>query len=295
MSPALIAAAPVRAASALAAPARMVAPFERIAIALLGFALLLAPSGAAAQDYPGGRPVPRTTDVQRLLADARRRECVERVRLAFQAELRGEWPRAESELTRALALAPAEPLASTAHYDLGLAQARLGRPTEARASFALAVAGDPDFIAARVNLVAVDLQRDDLVSARRDADELLARAPASARGLYERGLTALRAGDAATALHDFGALLARDPAYATGRYEFALAEMKAGRFDDAERDLRSALALAPAYARASFALGAVLLHAGKRGEAREAFARAASDARDPALRALAASFEDQAR
>ena len=43
------------------------------------------------------------------------------------------------------------------------------------------------------------------------------------------------------------------------------------------------------------ALGAVLLHAGKRGEAREAFARAASDARDPALRALAASFEDQAR
>jgi Tfp pilus assembly protein PilF len=229
------------------------------------------------------------------LADARRRECAERVRLAFQAELRGEWARAEAELRRALALEPGEPLASTAHYDLGLAEARLGRLDEARASFARAVAGDGDFVAARVNLVAVDLMRDDLAAARGDADALLARAPQSARGLYESGLAALRAGDATTALRDFGALLARDPQYATGRYQLALAEMKAGRFDDAERDLRSALALAPAFARARFALGAVLLHAGKRAEARDAFTRAAADAREPALRSLAASFADEAR
>jgi len=146
-----------------------------------------------------------------------------------------------------------------------------------------------------VNLVAVDLLRDDLISARRDADALLARAPGSARALYDSGVTALRSGDAAAALRDFGALLARDPVYATGRYQFALAEMKAARFDDAERDLRSALALAPGYARARFALGAVLLHEGKRAEAREAFERCAADARDPALKTLADSFAGEAR
>ena len=221
--------------------------------------------------------------------------CVERIRLGFQAELRGEWARAEGELERALTLKPGQPLESTARYDLGLAQARLGRLDEARDSFAQAVAGDGDFIAARVNLVATDLLRDDFVAARHDADELLARAPSSARAVYESGLVALRGGDANGALRDFGALLARDPAYATGRYQLALAEMKANRFDDAERDLRSALALAPGYARARFALGAVLLHANKRGEAREAFERASNDAQDPSLKALAASFEAESR
>ena len=267
---------------------------RRLIVPALGLLLACAPPAAVAQPYPAGSPVPRTTDPTRLLADAHRREAVERVRLAFAAELRGEWTRDQAELERALALQPREPLQSTARYDLGLAQAQLGRLDDARASFAQAVADDGDFIAARVNLVAIDLMRNDLAAARRDADQLLARAPDSARALYDRGVTALRAGDAPTALHDFGALLARDPAYATGRYQLALAEMKAARYDDAERDLRTALALAPAYARARFALGAVLLHAGKRAEARESFARCAADAREPALKALATSFEQEA-
>jgi len=259
------------------------------ALALCLFALPLA---AGAQSYPATHPVPQTTDAAKLLGEARHREVVERIGLGFAAETRGDWARAAVEFQRVLILDPSEPQHSTALYDLGLAQANLDKPDAARASFQDAIARDPGFIAARVNLIALDLQRNDLGAARRDADELLARVPDSARGLYGRGLAALRAGDAAVAQRDFGALLARDPSYATGRYDLGLAELKLGRLDDAERELRAALALAPDFARARFALGAVLLRTGRRDEARAAFERAAGAAQDPSLRELAISLRD---
>jgi Tfp pilus assembly protein PilF len=261
-------------------------------LAALALLAMLAPVAANAQSYPQIQPQPRTTDPVRLAEAARAREIRERIELGFREELRGEWNRAAAEFTRVLTLDPKEPQGSTARYDLGLAQAHLGKLDAAAGSFAAAIALDRDFMAARVNLIAVFLMRNDLTSARRAADELLARSPASARGLYERGLTALRSGDGATALHDFGALLAADPQYATARYDLALTEIKLGRLDDAERDLRQALALAPGFARARFALGAVLLRAGKRGEARVAFDQAAQSAQDPSLRDLAASMRD---
>lgn len=271
------------------------AAFIALTFAAVSATLALAspPRPAAAQDYT--RPAPRSTDPAKMLADARRREAAERIAIAVKLENDGEWARAAGELQRALTIDPPEPMNSTARYDLGLAFAKLGRLDDARVAFAAAVARDGGFIAARVNLVAVDLMRDDLAAARRDADALLERAPESALGLYQRGIASLRQGDAASALRDFGALLARDPSYATGRYDLALAEMKLGRLDDAERDLRAALALSPAYARARFALGAVLLRAGKRDAARAEFERAANDARDPTLRSLAQSFRDEAR
>ncbi|HYL28178.1 MAG TPA: tetratricopeptide repeat protein, partial [Candidatus Nitrosotalea sp.] len=66
-----------------------------------------------------------------------------------------------------------------------------------------------------------------------------------------------------------------------------------GRYDAAERELRSALDLAPTYARARFALGVVLLKQGEHAEARNAFARATTDAAgDPALQNIAAAMRD---
>ncbi len=260
-----------------------------LATAVLTAAFL--PTAASAQNYPMA-PAPRTTDAATLLALARQREIRERIEIGFRDGLKGDWKQAAAEFTRVLSLNPKEPQGSTAHYDLGLAKAHLGRLEAAVASFSAAIALDEGFIAARVNLIAVELLRNDLGAARRAADELLKKDPASARGLYERGLVALRSGDAATALHDFGALLAVDPAYATGRYDLALAETRLGRYDDAERDLRAALALAPNFARARFALGAVLLRTGRRGEARLAFEQAAQTAHDPSLRELATSLRD---
>jgi tetratricopeptide (TPR) repeat protein len=247
---------------------------------------------AHAQGYPQMQPVPRTTDSAKLAEVAQRREIRERIELGFREELRGDWKAAGAEFTRVLALNPREPQGSTAHYDLALAQANLGLRDAAALSFRAAIALDPGFMAARVNLIAVELTRNDLVAARRAAEDLLERDPDSARGLYERGLIALRAGDAAAALQDFGRLLRVDPSYATARYDLALAEMKLNRYDDAERDLRDTLAIAPAFARARFALGAVFLRTGKRDQARLAFEQVVQSAQDPSLRELATSLRD---
>jgi tetratricopeptide (TPR) repeat protein len=245
-----------------------------------------------AQPYPGVTPVPRTTDAAVMHELARQREIDERIRLGFAAETRGDWEAARAEFEHVVSLAPPEPAGSTAWYDLALAQAGSGALDEAAVSFNAAISRDPGFLAARANLIGVELMRGDLAAARAAADAFVALAPEAARALYARGLVALRSGDAATARRDFGTLLSRNPAYAIGHYDLALAETQLGELTEAERELRAALAAAPAYARARVALGAVLLREGKRDEARETFDQAARLASDAALRNLAVSLRD---
>src|SRR6202166_3607610 len=132
--------------------------------------ILLASATAGAQDYPQTRPQPRTTDAAALLDVARQREIRERIELGFREELKGDWKRAAAEFGRVLTLDPKEPQGSTARYDLGLAQAHLGQLDAAVASFGAAIALDPDFFAARVDLIAVNLMRNNLAAARRAAD-----------------------------------------------------------------------------------------------------------------------------
>jgi len=255
-------------------------------------ALWLVPVAAAAQQYPDVHPIPRSTDAAKLRAAATDREINERFRIGFAAETRGDWAAARPEFERILALHPNEPRGSTAHYDLGIALVNLHDYSLAITEFESAIKLDPDFLAARANLVTVNLLSDDLAAARKSADELIARAPESARARYVRGLAALRAGDAAGAARDFGALLERDPAYSVAHYDLALAEIDLGRFDDAERELRTALALSPQYTRARFALGTVLLREGKRVEARAAFEETARTSQDPTLVNLAQTMRD---
>lgn len=255
-------------------------------------AVAIAPQLASAQSYPGATPRPRTTDRATMHAQATAREIDERIGRAFAAIGKGAYDDAIADLERALALHPREPQASTASYDLGVADAESGKLAQAASAFEEAIARDPGFLAARANLVTVHLRRNDLPAARAAADALLAIAPDSARALYGRGIVALAAGDARVALDDFRALLARDPKYAVAHYDLAIAESRLGAFADAERECRAALALAPAYARASLALGGILLREGKRDDARSAFDSAARDAGDVALRNLAISLRD---
>jgi tetratricopeptide (TPR) repeat protein len=262
----------------------------RILLALATASLL--PTSVHAQAYSDMQSVSSTTDPAALRALATRREVLERLRIGFDEETHGQWNAAAAEFHRVLALHPAEPQGSTTDYDLGLAQAQLGDYDGAAISLRAAIALDDGFLAARANLVDVDLLHGDLTAAKKDADELLARSPSSARALYIDGVVALKADDADTALHDFGALLVRNPAYATAHYDLALAQIKTERLDDAERDLRFALNAAPAFARARFALATVLLRQGHRDEARLAFDRAARDAADYSLRSIASSMRD---
>lgn len=264
----------------------------RVALFTLLFAGL-ATTTVLPQTYPMQTPVPRTTSVPVLRGLAVAREIEERFRIGLDAEARGDWKHAAAEFERVLVLNPPEPKGSTAHYDLALAYANLGRNDEAARELRAAIGLDPGFLAAMANLISVDLARGDLADARSVADRYVALDPDSARALYSRGIVALKAGDAATARADFGKLLHQNPSYAVAHYNLALAEERLGRYDAAERELRSALALAPTYARAAFALGAVLLKEGRRREARDAFARATRDAAaDPALANIAAAMRD---
>jgi tetratricopeptide (TPR) repeat protein len=248
---------------------------------------------AGAQTYSPQRPLPSTTSVPALRALATQREIEERFKIGIDAESRGDWISAVAEFKRILELNPPEPKGSTARYDLAIAYANLARYDDAARELRVAIALDPDFLAAMANLVSVDLSRGDLGEARRIADRYIATDPDSARALYSRGIVALQAGDAVTAREDFGKLLRNNPSYAVAHYDLALAEERLGRYDSAERELRAALSLAPAYARARFALGVVLLREGAHDAARVEFQRATIEAAgDPALQNIAASARD---
>ena len=100
-------------------------PMRRLSrLAFLAWSVLAAP--ALAQPYPGVTPVPRTTDAAALRALANAREIDERIRIGFESEQRAEWKAAAAEFERVLSLRPREPQASTAYYDLAIAQAGLG-------------------------------------------------------------------------------------------------------------------------------------------------------------------------
>ena len=265
----------------------------RIGFALALAALLSSTVVARAQMYPTPRPVPRTTSAPALHAQALQREVTARFTIGLDAETRGEWGRAIPEFERVLAIAPAEPQGSTAHYDLALAYAHVGRDDDASTQLHAAIALDPGFLAAMANLIAIDLRRGDLSDARAMSDRFLAIAPDSARALYSRGIVALATGDAKTAQVDFGRLLATDPSYAVAHYDLGLAELQLGRTSDALREFTASLALSPGYARARFALATVLLRTGKRADARAAFERAAHDAiGDASLANLALSMRN---
>ena len=254
------------------------------------FALTLFVSGASvvqAQTY-SPQPVPATTSIPALRAQAVMRAIVERFHRGLTAMNESRWADARTEFAAVMDLHPPEPQGSTAAYDEGLAQTHLGRYDDAARAFRAALARDPAFLAAMSNLVAVDLQRNDVAEARAIANRFVSLAPDSARAHYSRGLAALAGNDLATARDDFSQLLKNDPRYAVAHYDLGITEVRLGEYSAAVTEFNAALTLAPAYARASFALGTVLLHNGDRPGAREAFDRAAHYAiDDPSLRDLA--------
>lgn len=265
------------------------------AIAFVVPALLL-PLRANGQQYGSPRPVPKTTSAPALRELARQRELHERFALGLEAQRRMRWADAASEFERILVLSVSEPQHSTAAYDLAIAYARLNRLDDAAKTLRIALAGDPEFLAAYANLIAIDLQRRDLREARQMADRFVRLAPDSARALYSRGLTALAQNDAAAAAADFGRLLQNDPSYAIAHYDLGIAESKREHLSEAQREFEAAVALSPQYARAQFALATVLLKQGKRADARRALDAAVRDAAaDPALLNLAIALRDAMR
>lgn len=259
---------------------------------ILAGLLPLCAAAASAQTYPAATPVPRTTDAPSLRNLALSREVRERFRIGLEHEAASRWERAVPEFERIVALRPVEPQLSTAFYDLSIAYANLHRYDDAAKALHAALQLDPQFLAAMANLIAVDIQRNDISDARAIADRFVMLAPDSARALYQRGLLALQQNDGRAAAADFAKLLGHNPSYAIAHYDLGLAEVKLARLDDARREFETALALSPGYARARFALAGILLRQGQKSQARTLFAQVAQNAGDPSLRNLAAAMRD---
>lgn len=264
----------------------------RIPLALL-FALCALTGTSNAQEYGSRAPVPRTTSMPALRADAIAREVKQRFMLGLDAESRSDWRKAAPEFERILQLSAAEPEHSTAAYDLARAYAGLHRLADAARMLKAAIAADPEFLAAYANLIAIDVSRGDWTEARTFADRFVALAPVSARALYSRGLVALDTADSATAVADFGKLLQLSPSYAVAHYDLGIAETNEKHFSEAQREFQEAVRLAPSYARAQFALATVLLKEGRKAEARSALDATIRDcASDIALLNLASALRD---
>ncbi|MBV9270413.1 MAG: hypothetical protein JO165_04920, partial [Candidatus Eremiobacteraeota bacterium] len=160
---------------------------------VLSLVLLAAfPAFSAAQSYPTPVPAPKTTDAPTLRAFAAAREVHERFRIGLENESAARWDAAIPEFERIIVLKPHEPQLSTAYYDVSIAYAHTRRLDDSAKALHHALDLDPQFLAAFANLIAVELERNDIAAARVVADRFIAIAPDSARALYSRGLVALQ-------------------------------------------------------------------------------------------------------
>jgi tetratricopeptide (TPR) repeat protein len=264
----------------------------RLGIVALLFALS-APLCAGAQAYPAAAPAPRTTAAAQLAGLAVDREVVERFRRGLAAAAQLDWKTSAQEFSRVVALDPPEPRGSTAHYDLGIAEAHIGAYAAAEADFNAALQRDHEFAAAAANLVETALLAGDITLARDAANRFVAIAPGSLRARYSRGLVALKQNDLETARADFALLIERSPAYALAHYDLAVTEIRSGQYAEAQSELEAALALSPNYTRARFALATLLIRDDRPGDASANLARVVREADDPSLRALATTLRDQ--
>jgi Flp pilus assembly protein TadD len=221
-------------------------------------------------------------------------------------ERSGNWSRAEEAYRLALAAAPT---AARAHFGLGrtvdrggppsaaglehlatarrlapddaeianaygVALTRKGRVEEAYAAFQDAVARDPRFGDAHVNLANLLVERGECERARVHYGEALEVAPTCVEALIGLGNIAGRDGATAEAETIYRRALAVDPDCAPAHSNLGVALAAVGRHDAALTSFRRALALDPDYADAHANLGHALIGKGAWAEALAALDRA---------------------
>ncbi len=191
--------------------------------------------------------------------------------------------------------------------NLGVAQAALGRQRDAETSFGLAIATDPDLVAAYGNRARSRLALGDYDGAMADFDAAIARDPGDAvlwlgrggaqlRGgaaraavsdltraigidpdldaaYFNRGVGRLLLGETGAAAEDFSTVIARNPEDAGAHLNRARA-LSESRPEAARADFDRAIALDPEWGRAWAARGLFLESRGDREGAARDFLRA---------------------
>jgi predicted O-linked N-acetylglucosamine transferase (SPINDLY family) len=156
------------------------------------------------------------------------------------------------------------------------------------ARFREAVAAAPEYVDARVALVAALVDQGDADEGASAAREGLALAPASAALLRALGQAELASGHADAAIAAFEGALAHDPTNGDAHYNLGVALQTAGRPGDAARAYQRALAFRPDLDAAHFNLGVVFERQGQAEAAIAAFSHVlrSTPAHVPAFKAL---------
>jgi tetratricopeptide (TPR) repeat protein len=156
---------------------------------------------------------------------------------------------------------------SESHFLLGNFAAHAGRPEEAVDHYLRALAIDPAYTDAHINLAdaALTLGRTDLAEEHLRAVTL--EAPRQAQAWNVLALLLAGQGEAGEALRASDRALELAPDDARVHHNRGLVLARQGRVDEAVAALRRALALDPLYAKAHYNLGVLLLRQGKSEEA----------------------------
>jgi protein O-mannosyl-transferase len=213
----------------------------------------------------------------------------------------GQLDDAVQSLQRAVALNPGS---VHAHNNLGIAL-RKRDPDAALAHLRQAMALDPEFPEAPINLGAILLQKGEADAARQAFDRALALGDRSAivhfrlgSVLLERGdlegaarhfeaslrldptradthnsfgVVRLRRGDTESALASFAEAVRLEPDHPDAHSNIAVVRLRQGRTEEAKAELQATLRLNPRHADAHATLGALLARAGRMAEAIEHF------------------------
>lgn len=202
------------------------------------------------------------------------------------------YPRAETQLRRAVAAAPTDVGAVTtlagalsAQHDFAEAEALLADVAEVR----------PDDLALRYGLVDVNLDLGRYDRALTLLDELAEERPDEVATLSRQARVAALTGDADRAVDHAAAMLRRAssvglrPAEAAGLwFQLAFFQHQAGAIDDAEATLRSALLIDPGHGPARELLGRVLVAQDDLDEAATVYEDLLADGPIPDLNGLLA-------
>ena len=180
-----------------------------------------------------------------------------------------------SHLRQAMAL---DPEFVEAPINLGAVLLQKGETEAARQAFdrALAIGGRSAVVHFRLGSVL--LERGDLDGAARHLEESVRLDPTRADAYNSLGVVRLRRGDPEGALARFAEVLRLDPDHADAHSNIAVVRLRQGRTEEAMAELEATLRLNPLHADAHATLGALLARSGRLAEAIEHFrAGVASD------------------
>lgn len=190
---------------------------------------------------------------------------------------RAAWTEAEAAFHRAIAIAPD---LVDAHYNLGLALQRQGKPAAAEPAYRTALRLAPQHHHAANNLAVVLREQGRLEEARVVLTGVLAVQPDFVDALVNHGITLKHLGEPDAARTALEAAVARDPACAEGWYNLGVVLADQQALAAAADAFGRAAALAPHHRAAHANHGQALANLGRLEEAAAAYERGLATAPD---------------